>query len=584
MKTFKQTPPQLPNLFTSDTTLQNIVDACVNDIHKRNLVTAELERFGALVVSKEVLDQQNAAEQQENRPRLRQYDAWQNRVDELELHESWRYFHDFSAREWLVGAAYGINREKLGPAARILQFCKLYMFDSSSAVYTCPLAMTDGAARLLELQLLKNEKEYHLEPSRARLYREILDHLTTNNPSQFWTSGQWMTEKIGGSDVRNTETIAVPIIEDGVHRKGAYRLSGFKWFTSATDSQITLALAKIQGSDSLSLFLVKIRDENGNLNGIKIHKLKDKLGTRALPTAELSLNNTEALLVGEPGEGVQTISCMLNITRIYNSVCASGAMRRIIAYIQDYSSKRRVFGKLLREHNLYNHWLAKIVAEQIGCLHLTMDVVHLLGKSECGVASSTDKDILRLLTPIAKLYTGKRCVQVISEGIEMIGGQGYIEDTGIPRILRNAQVLPIWEGTTIVLSLDVLRVLTKNSKSLLSWKNRVLQIVENANKQQSGGCTVTAISSIQDALAHIFNHIGKIPKFDADSKLRAELYAREFAFSIAQTHIASLLLQFGNNHVLEQFLLDHKPLAPIEGALEVSITADTNRERIVSRL
>ena len=470
--------------------------------------------------------------------------------------------------------ALGYNK-RFGEFARLYQFAKLYMFDASSAVYTCPLAMTDGAARLMQLQLRNNASQLSKED--AELYKQAFEHLTSTDPDQFWTSGQWMTEKTGGSDVRNTETIAVPMDD------GTYRLHGFKWFTSATDSQMTLALAKIKGSNSLSLFFVRIRDENGKLNGIKIHKLKDKLGTKALPTAELSLKDTKARLVGQPGKGVQTISCMLNITRLYNSICACSEMRRSIAIIQDYSKKRMVQGKPLSENILYRHTQAKMVAEAAGCLHLTMDVIKMMGRSEHGAASEMEEEQLRLLTPVAKLYTGKRSVSVVSEGIEMIGGQGYMEDTGIARMLRTSQVLPIWEGTTNVLSLDVLRVFSTRPKALGCWKSRINSILNSA-KQRGVYCNdFDVIHQSVDTVVQFVSSLGQ-------EKLRAELYARELAFSIAQTQIAAILLEYTSstscpfNQLLRQFLTDHQPLAPIQQCISANPTVDVNRELIVSRL
>lgn len=613
---FKQSPPDITgsNQYLSDHTLRSIIQYYIfsggaptlgdnkketqpakshgsSENSHMNVIHDELVRFGADVVSKTMLANRFAAENPQNYPRLRTYDAWQNRIDDLELHESWRYFETVAAKEGLVATGYGASRVKYGPMARVLQFAKLYLFDASSAVYTCPLAMTDGAARLMELQLAKlkrsncsGEAAAEVE-HRQRVYSEALKHLTTCDPSEFWTSGQWMTEKPGGSDVRNTETVATRVnltVGDDATKKYNcyYHLNGFKWFTSATNSQMTLALAKIEGSNDLSLFLVKIRNETGKLNGIKIHKLKDKLGTQALPTAELSLKNTVALLVGEAGKGVQTISCMLNITRLYNSICATSAMRRMIVLIQDYSTKRKAFGKLLMDHALYTHWLAKMVSEQIGCLHFVMNVVHLMGKSECGVSSQVDEELLRLMIPVAKLYTGKRCVQLLSEGVEMIGGQGYIEDTGIPALLRNGQVLPIWEGTTIVLSLDVVRVLSRNVEVINSWKQRILDMVD-AHRQDSELYSV--VEKIREAAVLISSFVSSAR--DSKNEMSLQLYARELSFSIAQTYIASLLLCHAHRHVLDQFMADHDPLAPIKVALEnTDNKAMVHREQFVSKL
>jgi len=247
---------------------------------------------------------------------------------------------------------------------------------------------------------------------------------------------------------------------------------------------------------------------------------------------------------------------------------------------QDYSTKRRVQGALLADNALYRRTLAKMVAEASGCLHLTMDVICLLGKSEHKLATEQEEEVLRLLTPITKLYTGKRAVSVVSEGIEMLGGQGYMEDTGVARMLRTSQVFPIWEGTTTVLSLDVLRVLQTRPKAFESWRRRVLSAA-----QESTPFT----AQIKDATETIFKYL----KAASGNTKLLTLNARELAFSIGQVHIASVLAQYAQrdpqryNALLEQYLLDHKPLAgPVEQALSQveNVTKDVSREQIVSKL
>jgi putative acyl-CoA dehydrogenase len=197
------------------------------------------------------------------------------------------------------------------------------------------------------------------------------------------------------------------------------------------------------------------------LNKIQIHRLKDKLGTKALPTAELNLEGTPARIIGGEGEGVKKIASVLNITRIYNSVCALGHMRRALDLAQDYSSKRKAFGKLLKDHPLHKETLRILEADFRHCFAMCFFVAHLLGKEEVGEISASERILLRALTPVLKLYTAKKAINISSEVVEMFGGAGYVEDTGLPRLLRDAQVFAIWEGTTNVLSLDMLRSFEK---------------------------------------------------------------------------------------------------------------------------
>ena len=184
--------------------------------------------------------------------------------------------------------------------------------------------------------------------------------MISKNPSQFWTAGQWMTERTGGSDVSGTSTQAL-LLNENSSFGATHALHGTKWFTSATTSQMALTLARpeaaVANSRGLSLFYLELRDDQSKLNNIQIHRLKDKLGTKALPTAELSLQGTPARLIGAEGDGIKKIASVLNITRIYNSICAVGHARRALDLAQDYSRKRKAFGKLLIEHPLHKETL-----------------------------------------------------------------------------------------------------------------------------------------------------------------------------------------------------------------------------------
>jgi alkylation response protein AidB-like acyl-CoA dehydrogenase len=302
--------------------------------------------------------------------------------------------------------------------------------------------MTDGAARCL------------LAMGDQALIDRTLPHLTSRDPAVFWTSGQWMTETTGGSDVGRSETRAVP---DG---EGGWRLYGRKWFTSAVTSQMALTLARPEGNPpggkGLAMFYLEIRDEAGKLNGIRVDRLKDKLGTRKVPTAELLLDGARAWLVGPPLNGTRSIEPMLGVTRMWNSVCATAFMRRGLALARSYAKQRKAFGQPLEQLPLHADTLAGLEAETWGAFLMTFLLVELNGRMEQGELDSEQRALLRLLTPLTKLITGKQAVAVVTEVIESFGGAGYVEDTGLPQLLRDTHVLPIWEGTTNVLALDAL--------------------------------------------------------------------------------------------------------------------------------
>jgi len=434
---FIQTPPELGNQYTSDRALRELLVRVLPADVLREIeasLTAMGERAGGELYRMQLADRGNE-------PVLMQWDAWGNRIDRIEVSPLWRVAERIAAEEGLVATAY---ERKHGAYSRLHQFALAYLFMPSTDLYGCPLAMTDGAARVL------------LGSGNDKLIKRAVPRLTTRDPGEFWTSGQWMTEATGGSDVGLSETVA---------RRDAdvWRLTGRKWFTSAITSQLALTLARPEGNPAggkgLALFYVETRDGAGMPNRMLINRLKDKLGTRKVPTAELDLDGTPAELVMGTGDGIRNIAPLLNITRTWNSVCAAAFMRRGLALARNYAQRRIAFGAPLAQQPLHVDTLAGIEAEFQGALQLTFFVVELLGRSEAGRASGEQAGLLRLLVPIAKLITGKQAVAVLSEVIEAFGGAGYVEDTGLPQLLRDAQVLPIWEGTTNVLSLDLLGAL-----------------------------------------------------------------------------------------------------------------------------
>jgi acyl-CoA dehydrogenase len=448
--TFIQAPPGIGNQYTGDRALRSYLARVLPADMVAGIepgLSAMGELAGGTLYDLQLADRRNE-------PVLTQWDAWGNRIDRIEPTALWREAERIAAEHGVVATAYERNH---GLYSRVHQFALVYLFTPSTDLYSCPLAMTDGAACAL------------LASGNQALVERAVPHLTSRDPRRFWTSGQWMTEAAGGSDVGLTETAAR---EDGGH----WRLYGRKWFTSATGSQMALTLGRPEGNPpggrGLALFYVETHDAQGRPNCILVNRLKDKLGTRKVPTAELVLDGTPAQLVAGTADGVRNIAPMLNITRTWNAVSACALMRRGLALARDYAGKRRAFGALLAEKPLHLDTLAGLEAEFLGALHFTFFVAELLGREEAGKSSPEQDKLLRLLTPVAKLLTAKQSVQVLSEVIESFGGAGYVEDTGLPMLLRDAQVLPIWEGTTNVLALDTLRVL-ETAGALAAFKREI---------------------------------------------------------------------------------------------------------------
>ncbi len=474
---FTQEPPRLDHLYRSDPALQALLR---QQLSPQLLAACEpsLDTLGALGAGELYRLQR---EDRLNEPRLTQWDAWGNRIDRIAVTPLWAEAERIAAEHGLVADGY---EPAYGMYARTVQFAKVYLFAASTDIYSCPLAMTDGAARAL------------LDSGNERLVARAVPHLTSRDPARFWTSGQWMTEASGGSDAGSAQTVAR-------HEADGWRLYGRKWFTSAVGSQMALTLARPEGQPAggrgLALFYLETRDAQGRLNGIVVNRLKDKLGTRKVPTAELELVGAQAEPVCGLGDGIRRIAPMLNVTRLWNSVVAVALMRRGIDLARDYATRRIAFGTRLIDKPLHRDTLAGLEAECRAGLHLTFFVASLMGRSDAGAASEQQLKCLRMLTPITKALTGRQSTAVLTEVVEAFGGAGYIEDTGIPLLLRDAHVLPIWEGTTNVLALDALRTLLEGGMGMLRRELGFLLQDVRAPELVRIGAQIEAVLEVVDA-------------------------------------------------------------------------------------
>ena len=530
---FQQTPPTLGNQYESDRVLRSYLSRALPTEMLREIEPA-LHEMGRLAGS-DLYEMQLA--DRLNEPRLTQWDAWGNRIDRIEVTPLWQLAEHIAVEHGVVATAY---ERKHGSHSRIHQCALAYLFTPSTDIYSCPLAMTDGAARTL------------LNSGNERLIERAVPHLITRKPEEFWTAGQWMTELTGGSDVGLSETVAK---EDPTENSNpevrTFRLYGRKWFTSAIGAQVALTLARPEGNPpggrGLALFYLETRDETGRLQNIEINRLKDKLGTRKVPTAELTLTGTPAQLVMGPTDGVKNIAPLLNITRLWNGISAVSLMWRGLALAVDYANKRVAFGAPLSEKPLHMDTLAGLQAEAEAAFHLTFYVAELTGKSEAGEINDADARLLRLMTPVMKLTTGKQAVLLASEVLECFGGAGFIEDTGLPVLLRDSQVLPIWEGTTNVLALDTLRALG------LSADDDVFRSLELTVKEWSESIGESRLSEAMQIVRSALDHAASWLR-EARSTGQAELEggARRFAMTLGRATELALLTRHA------QWSLDHE--------------------------
>ncbi len=456
MARYVQTFPPLPDPYGSDHVLHGWLDRLLGtDGHAA--AKARLEALAADVTGPL---RAAHADAEAHPPELVRYDPWGRRVDRIAAAAGWEEQRRAAARHAVVALPYlPDSRQRWGAGARVVQYALLYLYGPESATFSCPVAMADGAAALLS------------RPEVGAALRDTwLPRLISTDPDEAITSGQWMTEAQGGSDVGRSTTVALAG-GDG------WRLTGEKWFCSAADSRIAIALARPEGapagSAGLAPFLVPRYADDSPLAGpdlrpddpapgVRVHRLKDKLGTRALPTAEIGLDGAWAAPVGEPGDhGLARMMTLVLVTRLHNAVAAAGGMRRGLQLVRNHAAAREVFGVRLDQQPLHRATLGRLAVHAEAAFALAAHCFTLLGRAEADgdAAAATE---LRLAATLAKLGTGKLAVSSASEYVECFGGAGYVEDTGVPRLLRDSQVLPIWEGGTNVLALDVLRAVARD--------------------------------------------------------------------------------------------------------------------------
>lgn len=378
-------------------------------------------------------------------PRLVTHDPRGERISRIEYHPAYREMERIAYGSGMIAMKYATHDHSA--VAPIAGFALGYLFAMAEMGLYCPLCMTDGVARVLTRHGTHEQ------------VMSVVPHLTSTDPRTLWTGGMFLTERAGGSDVGANQTVARKDAD------GTWRLSGHKWFCSNADADAVLVTARVdgEGTRGLRTFLLLTRDNPG----FTIERLKNKLGVRSMATGEVTLDNARAEAVG----GFAAMTEMLNLSRLYNAVASVAVMGRAVYEARHFIERRQAFGRPIIEWPLAQETFFDLEAEQVAAMLLTFEAVECLAKADGGDEDSAR--LLRILTPIAKAVTGKLAVPCVSEAMELLGGNGYIEENPLPRLLRDAQVLPIWEGTTNVLVLDALRVMHKDgSQELLFSRTR----------------------------------------------------------------------------------------------------------------
>jgi putative acyl-CoA dehydrogenase len=402
----------------------------------------------------------------ENKPVLRTHDRYGNRIDEVEFHPAWHKLmamgveHELHSLPWT-------SEEPATHAAR----AALYMTAmQAEAGYACPITMTFAAVPALRAQ-----------PELAAEWEPLLT-ATSYDPRLVPAAekgsaicGMAMTEKQGGSDVRANTTVARPLNGGGAGAE--YEITGHKWFCSAPMSDVFLVLA--QTDEGLSCFLLPRILPDGARNAFHIQRLKDKLGNHSNASSEIELHGAWARMVGEPGRGVPTIIEMVGHTRLDCVIGSAAGMRSGVVSATHHAAHRQAFGKTLIDQPLMRNVLADLCLESEATTALAMRLARAYDEADADAQAgedATDAQLFkRLATAVGKYWTCKRAPNHAFESLECLGGNGYVEESGMPRLYREAPLASIWEGSGNVMSLDVLRALTRSSRSLEVFLEEVRQ-------------------------------------------------------------------------------------------------------------
>ncbi|MFJ5737096.1 acyl-CoA dehydrogenase family protein [Streptomyces microflavus] len=442
-----QVPPLVGyDVYTADRALSEAVERHIEP----GVLPGAQEELGALGrAAGSAQAQEWGAQANEHPPVLRTHDRYGNRIDEVEFHPSW---HRLLGHAVAAGLTDAWGR----PAGHVRRAAGFLVWTQAEAGHGCPLSMTHAAVPALRTDpVLAAEWEPKLT---SYVYEEGLRPAPEKAGVLF---GMGMTEKQGGTDVRSNTTRAEPLSGEG-----EYLLTGHKWFCSAPMSDGFLVLAQAPGG--LTCFLVPRVLPDGTRNVFAIQRLKDKLGNKSNASSEVEFDGTWARRVGEEGRGVRTIIEMVAATRLDCVVGSAALMRQAVAQAIHHATYRSAFGGLLIDKPLMRNVLADLALESEAATVLAMRLA-----SAYDTDTEEERAFLRIAVPAAKYWVTKRCTPVVGEALECLGGNGYVEESGMPRLLREAPLNSIWEGSGNVQALDVLRALQREPQALDAFLREV---------------------------------------------------------------------------------------------------------------
>lgn len=535
---FNQPPPLVNyNTFLQDATL-------VESVRREGAVWAEqqLTALGAITGSEEAL--QWATDANTSIPELHTHDRYGHRIDEVSFHPSWHHLMHTS----INAGAHALSWQEEHTGAHIARAAAFYLCSQMEGGHCCPISMTHAVVPVLRSQ-----------PDLTATWEPLLTSrsydpgLRTPSAKHGLLCGMGMTEKQGGSDVRANTTRAVPTSSDG---ENAYLLTGHKWFCSAPMCDLFLVLA--QAPRGLTCFLLPRILPDGTRNRFFIQRLKDKLGNRSNASSEVEFEQTWAIRVGEEGRGVRTIIEMVNFTRLDCVIGSAATMRQAVINAAHHAAYRKTFERLLIEQPLMRNVLADLAIESEAATLLAMRLARACDRAGQEMHETLIK---RIGTAIGKYWVAKRCPAHTAEALECLGGNGYVEESIMPRLYREAPLNSIWEGSGNVNCLDVLRAMTKEPESVEAFFIEVMQA------QGRDARLDYAIEQLKREFSDLTN---------------MEVCARRIVEQMALVLQGALLLQYGHSSVAEAFCASR--LGGDWGRAFGTLPAETNFTAIIERV
>ena len=469
------------------------------------------------------IDERATYTDREGEPRLIRYDKFGEEVSEIWVNEGYLKTVQETYDAGIVGYVHKEIPELGHKGNYTYSFAQGYLLSHAEPGFYCPVTLTMATAYLLDHYADEHVKSL------------FLHNVCSTGEVPLYEGATFLTERQGGSDVGANVVKAV---------KGGdqYRLYGEKYFASnAGMAGVAMVLARIEGaqegSRGLTLFAVPWRQEDGTLNGLRIRRLKDKLGVRAVPSGEVEFDGALAYVVGDTTKGFYYMMEALNLSRICNAVASIGIMRRALLESTAYATRRIAFGKRLTDYPMVQDTLGKMAARLHVEVATVFDFIQLYERVSEGTASKRETVLNRLFIALIKKETAEQAIHFAHEAIEMHGGNGYIEDFVTPRLLRDAQVLTVWEGTANILGLELIRLVTKFEAHKLfieEMRNRLV-VVQDSEMKKSLLVEVNTLSTDLSAFAGYDN---ALQTFEAKSLMKrmAHLYESVVALEWAMKH------------------------------------------------